>query len=800
MPKRKHPEDEENFPNIENSGDASDREGESEDLFGDNYMDDYRTISELDTYDASDTVEESLPYEERQRIEHEMRKQENSKEDVRVFVEEPTAGDVDIKENFVNDDFYTRKIVGFFVAFLNNFSSAKYVKLVRKMCAENEESLYVSYLDLEKENDVVIKLLLKNTEEILRLFDKGLEVVVKMHFPHYSLIKPKLHARIVDVPVLENIRSLRNNHLSTLVRVNGIVTRRSNILPLLSVVKFNCLKCSAVFGPFVVEDDSFRPSNCFECQSKGPFAVNSAETVYKDYQKLTLQEIPGTVPAGSLPRSKEILCYFDLIDKAKPGDEIEVIGVYKNNFSLSLNIKNGFPVFFTAIEAVSIMNKELEFSTLRMSDDDVKEIKSMAQNPRIVDVIIQSIAPSIFGFRDVKKAIALALFSGERKVVKDHVVRGDINVLLLGDPGTAKSQFLRYVQGVMHKSVLTTGQGSSSVGLTASVQKDPVTKEWTLEGGALVLADKGICLIDEFDKMNEVDRTSIHEAMEQQTVSISKAGIVTSLNSRCGVIAAANPIRGRYNSALTFNQNVNLSDPIITRFDILCVVKDVVEITNDERMAEFILDSHDRNVKRIHDAALVDEESGVVGDGSQMSQEMLRKYIIYARMHANPAVKEIDLEKISQLYSELRKESFGTGGIPITVRHIESIVRMSEAFAKMRLANLVSTQDIDEAIAVALSSFVGAQKYSVMKNLRRRFSRYLVKNEGDDVILYILAEMFNEKVKWKGTEHVYVACGEFENVARSHGFAVSKGFYGQSKFKNNGYRLEDAKIVRAACP
>lgn len=205
-------------------------------------------------------------------------------------------------------------------------------------------------------------------------------------------------------------------------------------------------------------------------------------------------------------------------------------------------------------------------------------------------------APSIYGHEDIKTAIALSLFSGVTKDINHkHRLRGDINILMLGDPGTAKSQFLKYVEKTAHRSVFATGQGASAVGLTASVRKDPVTREWTLEGGALVLADKGVCLIDEFDKMNDADRTSIHEAMEQQSISISKAGIVTTLRARCAVVAAANPIRGRYNPTIPFQQNVELTEPILSRFDVLCVVKDTVDPVKDEMLARFVVGSHLRS-------------------------------------------------------------------------------------------------------------------------------------------------------------------------------------------------------------
>ena len=253
-------------------------------------------------------------------------------------------------------------------------------------------------------------------------------------------------------------------------------------------------------------------------------------------------------------------------------------------------------MFSTVLEANHVNKKEDIFAAFRLDEEDERQIRQLSKDDRIAKRIIKSIAPSIYGHENIKTAIALSLFAGVSKDIGGkHRIRGDINVLLLGDPGTAKSQFLKYVEKTAHRAVYTTGQGASAVGLTASVRKDPVTREWTLEGGALVLADKGVCLIDEFDKMNDSDRTSIHEAMEQQTISISKAGIITTLQARCAIIAAANPIRGKYNPTIPFAQNVELTEPILSRFDVLCVVKDNVDPVADELLARFVVGSHLRS-------------------------------------------------------------------------------------------------------------------------------------------------------------------------------------------------------------
>lgn len=285
----------------------------------------------------------------------------------------------------------------------------------------------------------------------------------------------------------------------------------------------------------------------------------------------------------------------DLVDSARPGDEVEITGIFINKFDYCANVKHGFPVFTTMIEANNVKRFGDE-NVVELTDDDKQTIRKLSKEPKIADKIFNSVSPAIYGHKFIKKAITLAMFGGVPKDIGGkHKIRGDINCLLLGDPGTAKSQFLKYVEQVFPRVVYTTGKGASAVGLTAGVHKDPITQEWTLEAGALVLADKGICLIDEFDKMNEQDRTSIHEAMEQQTISISKAGINTSLQARCSVIAAANPLKGTYNVTLNFNDNVDLTAPILSRFDLLAVVKDEVNEDYDDALATFVINSHMKN-------------------------------------------------------------------------------------------------------------------------------------------------------------------------------------------------------------
>lgn len=588
----------------------------------------------------------------------------------------------------------SREFKSFLTEYTDEHGTSVYGTRVRTLGEVNAESLEVSYDHLSASKAILAYFLANAPAEVLTIFDQVAMEVTLLHYPDYERIHSEIHVRISDLPVHYTLRQLRQTHLNCLVRVTGVVTRRTGVFPQLKYVRFNCTKCGIVLGPFQQESNvEVRISYCHNCQSKGPFTLNSEKTVYRNYQKMTLQESPGTVPAGRLPRHREVILLWDLIDSAKPGEEIEVTGIYRNNYDAQLNNRNGFPVFATILEANHVVKSHDQLAGFRLTEEDEREIRQLSRDPQIVDKIIASMAPSIYGHTDIKTAVALSLFGGVSKVAQGRLnIRGDINILLLGDPGTAKSQILKYVEKTAHRAVFATGQGASAVGLTASVRKDPLTAEWTLEGGALVLADRGTCLIDEFDKMNDQDRTSIHEAMEQQTISISKAGIVTTLQARCAIIAAANPIGGRYNSTIPFSQNVELTEPILSRFDILCVVRDTVDPVEDERLAKFVVNSHGRAHPAAHssdgnqNAMDIAREDGIrdqqINGGEpkqegEIPQELLRKYILYAREKCRPKLYQIDQDKVARLFADMRRESLATGAYPITVGSLPHFLRPS---------------------------------------------------------------------------------------------------------------------------
>jgi len=838
-------------------GDDQEEEEDGENLFGDDMMNDYRPMPQLDRFDPDMIDEdeyEAMSEGERRQAEASMRKRDRDEgrhegrmrrgliyddddeeprarrrrmAEMAAMEDEPMEEEEGVesienledtkgkpvREHLANPG-PRKEVYNRFRNFLRTYVDDKgtnlYQEKIREMCQRNRASFEVDYNILASECQVLAYFLPEAPTTVLEIFDEAAKSVVLNMFPSYERITKDVRVRISDLPLVEDLRSLRQLHLNQLIRTSGVVSASSGVLPQLHMVKFDCTKCGYVLGPFLQnQDQELKAGTCPECQSLGPFEINQSETLYKNYQRITIQESPGKVSAGRLPRSKDALLFGDLCDTCRPGDEIELTGVYSNSYDLSLNTKNGFPIFATIIIANHIVRNDQKSEAERMTDDDIKAITALSKDERIGERIIASIAPSIYGHDDIKRALALSLFGGVSKNPQDkHKVRGDINVLLCGDPGTAKSQFLKYVEKIAPRAVFSTGQGASAVGLTAFVQRSQLTKEWTLEAGALVLADKGVCLIDEFDKMNDQDRTSIHEAMEQQSISISKAGIVTSLQARCAVMAAANPIGGRYDSSMTFSENVDLTEPILSRFDILCVVRDTVDPTQDEHLARFVVASHMKNHPRatqadVDNMAKTEETlascSGMAGV-EKIPQELLRKYILYAREKVHPKLHQMDQDKVAKMYSELRRESQATGSIPITVRHIESMIRMAESHAKMHLREFVSEDDVNMAIRVMLESFIETQKYSVTKTMRRNFTRYLTyKKDNNELLLFILRGLATETATYMrnryGTEQEVVEVNEkdLSEKARQINITNLQPFFNSNMFKSNNFTYDQTR-------
>jgi DNA replication licensing factor MCM2 len=627
----------------------------------------------------------------------------------------------------------------------------KYKDLIQKMVESYQMHLDVDYRDLQEWDANLVFWVSEFPAKILPLLNETAMEIAERKFGTYKLIAQRdereLRVGIHNFIVTEKIREMSVSHLNKLICVQGVVTKRSQVNTQLKRLHLLCGRCGSPSGPFdAIEDKDIKPGSCAECQSRGPWSVDKVNTVYRNHQRIVLQESPGEVEPGKMPRSKEVILSGDMVDTVRPGDELTLTGIYRPLYDLNSNARHCFPVYQTEIDAVHVRRKG-DLMLMQITDEEVKKIRELARSPNIRERIINSIAPSIYGMQRVKEGIAMSMFGGREKTAAGrHRMRGDINALIVGDPGLAKSQFLKYIEQTSSRAVYTSGKGASAVGLTAAVSRDE-HGEWVLEGGAMVLADSGICLIDEFDKMNDQDRTSIHEAMEQQTISISKAGIVATLQARCAVIAVANPLDGCYDPSLPFNKNVDLSDPILSRFDVLFVLRDEADSAQDERLADHVVCSHIRS----HPIADGDElntkpKFAVSGYSDPIDQALLKKYIHFAREHVKPQFAEVDKEKLTQFYADVRQEAFRSGGAPMTVRHIDGMVRLSEANAKMELRNHVISKDVDHAIALMLESFVQSQKHSVAEELRVKFSRFIKSPSTEaDIAHSALHRMFHEK-------------------------------------------------------
>ena len=411
---------------------------------------------------------------------------------------------------------------------------------------------------------------------------------------------------------------------------------------------------------------------------------------YIDVQTLKIQEAPELIPVGEIPRSYLLYCDRTLVNQVTPGTRVTVVGIQcvdERETDKSINDRASY------IKVVQFQheNKRTGRQTFNFTEEDQRKFNLFAKTDKIYEKIAKSIAPGIFGSDDIKKAIACLLFGGCRKRLNGGVMlRGDINILLLGDPSTAKSQFLKFVERVAPIAVYTSGKGSSAAGLTASIIRDSSSGEFQLEGGAMVLADGGIVCIDEFDKMRSQDRVAIHEAMEQQTISVAKAGITTTLNSRASVLAAANPIYGHIDDLKTTQEQIDFQTTILSRFDCIFLVRDIHNKERDEKMAHHIVDISASNKISTR------KEEG------EISVNDLKRYIAYARMNCTPKLTEESAKALQNYYIEDRKKynenkTKKGNDIPVTVRQLEAIIRLSEAIAKMSLSNIVSRKDVDEA-------------------------------------------------------------------------------------------------------
>ena len=539
----------------------------------------------------------------------------------------------------------------------------------------DERSLNVDYQTLEVFDPDLADLLIDKPEEVI----DAAQIAIKNIDP---LVKDAdINIRFENLSNIIPLKTLLSKYIGTFVAADGIVRKTDEIRPRIETGVFECRGCMRLHE---VEQSSgnriIEPSLCSECGGRS-FRLLQEESKYIDTQTARMQEPLENLSGGTEPKQMLMVLEDDLVDELNPGDKVRITGTLKT-FREERSGKFKNYIYVNHIEPL-----EQEFEELQLSEEDEEQIIELSKDPNIYEKIIKSTAPSIRGYRDVKEAIALQLFGGSAKQLEDETkLRGDIHILIVGDPGIGKSQILKYVSRLAPRSIYTSGKGTTGAGLTAAAVRDELGG-WSLEAGALVLGDQGNVCVDELDKMRSEDRSALHEALEQQTVSIAKAGIMATLNSRCSVLAAANPKFGRFDRYKVLAEQIDLPAPIISRFDLIFVIEDKPSREGDSKLADHILKIHQENTVEY-----------------EIEPELLRKYIAYARKNANPKLTDEANEVLKEFYVSTRNSNpEEQGAVPITARQLEAIIRLAEACAKIKLKETVDKEDAEKAVRLQLS-------------------------------------------------------------------------------------------------
>lgn len=533
-------------------------------------------------------------------------------------------------------------------------------------------------------------------QEVIPAFDMAANELFYTLYPDATL-PHQINVRPYNVVKTLTLRSLNPEDINHLVTISGMVIRCSNIIPEMTEAFFECSVCSASATVEVDRGRIVEPSVCNHCNTNYSFRLVHNRSQFIDKQQIKLQESPDDMPAGQTPYTVLLYACGDLVDAVQPGDRVTITGIYRAT-PVRVNPKQRSvkAVYRTHVDVVhfrKVDSKRLhdESKEFTFTPERIDELKALSRRPDVYERLAHSIAPSIYSHDDMKKGVLLQLFGGTKKDITNNQnakwrhFRSEINILLCGDPGTSKSQLLKFVHNIVPRGQYTSGKGSSAVGLTAYITKDADTKQLVLQTGALVLSDGGICCIDEFDKMSDATRSVLHEVMEQQTLSIAKAGIVCQLNARTSVLAAANPVESQWNKNKTIIENIQLEPTLMSRFDLIFLLLDPQDENYDRRLARHLVSLYYKTEE--------DDE-----DGDVLKIDLIKDYITYARQEILPKLTEVGGRALVEYYVEMRKIGAGRGQITAYPRQLESLIRLAEAHAKVRLSDLVQQVDVDEAI------------------------------------------------------------------------------------------------------
>lgn len=564
-----------------------------------------------------------------------------------------------------------------------------------------KQSVLIDFETLQEFSPNLSERLIAYPDEVLAEFNKALE----KEREHIAFSKPaesaRLFARFQNLPVQSEVkvRDCIAEQLNKLFTIQGLVTKTVDVLPKVWKAVFSCKRCKAEVSEIQVEATVRSPIVCDQCGRK-EFELDEKKSKFIDFQRIEIQEPLEILKGGEQAKRISVWLENDLTNKVVPGQRIIITGILR----LEAPKMKG-TVYQKYIEANNIAFTDQEFEELVITEAEEKKIKKLSKDPKVVEKVIASIAPSIYGHSEAKEAIALQLFSGasNKRLPDGMKIRGNIHILLIGDPGTAKSQILKYVNRLAPKSLYVSGKSATGGGLTAIAEKDEFGEGgWVLKAGALVLASGGLACIDEFDKMSQEDRSAIHEALEQQTVSVAKAGIIATFKSETSVLAAANPKYSRFDQFKPPAEQFDIPPTLLSRFDLIFPIKDVLDETRDRELASHMLDSH-----KFAQVTASDSKEDMSEIKAKLmppvEEDLMKKYIAYSRKNCHPVFTDEALTRLKEYYVDLRKRASG-GSVPLTARQLEGLVRLSEASAKVRLNKSIEIDDAERAIK--LTEFV----------------------------------------------------------------------------------------------